>query len=850
MRCSTFKKTDCLTILPAIVLATLLSAITHANAIEADIDAGIVDSKRSEAGREGIHRTIPVVITDGDYRIRSNAQPNTGFLSRKIGTDASGANRLENTIQISRLVNRTPRQIWHIESAGQGKYRISSRAGEATGYLTRVRRRIANRWVAGAGVYLSKLRPQWPHQLWDLEAVGQNHYRIKNAWSGNGFLTRSNNTSSSIRVGRLTGQSTQLWSFIYSSADGVTIDASEEEPYLRIQARVLPDTKYRIQFTQGARNLSRLIDVPANTTLINQVFSGDEFASEDFDPGIDADFRLYRLLDGGAEHLVTEQSSVYPLPIPGEWYDQSERAHRSDFDYRPEPMDLGSDNRLTLTSDGSIREALYPRDFKDEGTCAVLQSGLPIWDGRKTVTVSGHYTGTADLIFDEETVGYMWVPAGAKLDVTGRLHYLKDGLFTTGSYTSWPAGLGGILNGSRPYATFRNTVNYTGINQFKRFLVPGKGGYLYVGISSGSVTPPSVQWTTSMRYRKPSQYSREPCRTFTTDALIRRSDFLNYHYHLNVQPIIDVYAQVFPGYDCFDAISNGIDGWNASGCLLDIADAGLPLAELASVRASFVAISGRKPYGAVTGINGKGFVRKLEARAAIDCAATGNQVNRSKRAKRRSVGHKLPARSSTCRITRKYGGQAGRLADKHPAVRALILESGRVSDSYAQRVVATAYRLEKRSGARFDAAKFADYVRRGDEDALEMFNRLGVRGFNLCKPGIGGVYVLVRLSDGAVIYAGQTNDFDRREAEHMRQILDRFDNVAFRFDRIHLSADYDVRRGLEQLKYNEIWGNVPVSVAKRNTANPSSNRQRPMSFLNPRLKWRLKTASAYRKICA
>ncbi|HEX2051789.1 MAG TPA: VWA domain-containing protein [Actinomycetota bacterium] len=119
----------------------------------------------------------------------------------------------------------------------------------------------------------------------------------------------------------------------------------------------------------------------------------------------------------------------------------------------------------------------------------------------------------------------------------------------------------------------------------------------------------------------------------------------------------------------------------------------------------------------------------------------------------------------------------------------------------------------------------------------------GYRPVDLCggPNGKGGVYHLVDDA-GKVRYVGRTDDFARRESEHLRN--PEFEGL--RFDPQYRTDNYQVQRGLEQRAYNDQWGDVPIADAR---AQGSLNKQRPMDPNHRSYTDRLDLAQLFMDLC-
>ncbi len=119
----------------------------------------------------------------------------------------------------------------------------------------------------------------------------------------------------------------------------------------------------------------------------------------------------------------------------------------------------------------------------------------------------------------------------------------------------------------------------------------------------------------------------------------------------------------------------------------------------------------------------------------------------------------------------------------------------------------------------------------------------GYRPKDLCsKSGVAGVYELVDTATQVVVYVGETNDFERRKAEHKAN--PKFKDLEFR--QVYEADNRNVRRGLEQDLFNQHWGDVDIRTAQ---AQGSLNGQRPMSKINPAKVLRAKLVNLWKTTC-
>ena len=101
-----------------------------------------------------------------------------------------------------------------------------------------------------------------------------------------------------------------------------------------------------------------------------------------------------------------------------------------------------------------------------------------------------------------------------------------------------------------------------------------------------------------------------------------------------------------------------------------------------------------------------------------------------------------------------------------------------------------------------------------------IFAGVGVGGANLGglkREVAGGTYKLVDPTTGEVMRTGRTNDLNRRQSEHRRNVVTR----GLDFERDWVTNDYAVQRGREQMLHEQY--------------QPALNRIRPISPTNPKL---------------
>lgn len=67
-----------------------------------------------------------------------------------------------------------------------------------------------------------------------------------------------------------------------------------------------------------------------------------------------------------------------------------------------------------------------------------------------------------------------------------------------------------------------------------------------------------------------------------------------------------------------------------------------------------------------------------------------------------------------------------------------------------------------------------------------------------------------------------------------------------RFERLHETTNFSVQRALEERLYNDVWGDVPVRVAR---SNGSMNRVRPIGTNNRLLPDYLDLAALHIELC-
>lgn len=128
------------------------------------------------------------------YRLHTGWQPETSFLTRVgIINNANGYDPADTTALYSLDQNSAlwSSMKWHLQRVSTGVYRIRCQWGSDNGYLTR--KGILNNqgWDPDTDVGLHALHDEWPSQLWKLEPASGGGFRLRNVWSGDdGYLTR------------------------------------------------------------------------------------------------------------------------------------------------------------------------------------------------------------------------------------------------------------------------------------------------------------------------------------------------------------------------------------------------------------------------------------------------------------------------------------------------------------------------------------------------------------------------------------------------------------------------------------------------------------------------------------
>ena len=109
-----------------------------------------------------------------------------------------------------------------------------------------------------------------------------------------------------------------------------------------------------------------------------------------------------------------------------------------------------------------------------------------------------------------------------------------------------------------------------------------------------------------------------------------------------------------------------------------------------------------------------------------------------------------------------------------------------------------------------------------------------------CGETKGGTYVLRDRQTGEIIRTGRTNDFNRREAEHLRDPR----LPAHFFDRAQNTNSYGAQRGLEQRLYD-----ANPQAVWRDDGTGGFNKRRPISPLNPNRNTYIELAEQFLELC-
>ncbi len=731
---------------------------------------------------------------------------------------------------------------------------------------------------------------------------------------------------------------------------------------------------YKLRFTQGERSFD--VETPEARPV---VVTGDDFASADFDYGIEADLELFHGVSG---EPVARYDDLFPLPVPADELIDTVNDKDDPFrEYEPFPTD--ENGQVLLDEEGSIIGATDFSEFEER--CAVLDPRLRI--NRKQVKLSGFWPKSTGLFYES----YLWVPEGWEINTKGtitpvpwptnveewnNLPVKMQLLVTTGIEHSGPQFF-------EPW--YYHSLSYDDIGRGGDILTIF-GGLPVSKSDEGRYVPVGVRALITSQYQydlvvkavpkdenDPAPYVDEPC-------LVFQNMFIELAPDLGIFTTIaevgvggaQLVAEFTPGYDCYDAAVNGVDGWNAAGCTADLVGGGTAIAALKTAdNVQFVARRGDDVVGAIKGVDGSRLADDLVEASAKVCGSFGADVNvvladgstvpismvesgdrvlswddEGNRVVASDVTsqwshleeltvatvdgstlaitadhvvwnetdddwqaidefdvgdrlltaddgntvvfegllpsgdglvevfdlavadsesffvvvgdeqvlvHNMPA---ACDIARKHGGSAGRLVDEFsdelPELARTVddfatANPGRRSVQNLDQAVRNVKKQADDAGVPFDVNRFNEFISKGGDDAAVLLKEKGLRALDtLCAPAAGGAYELVDVDSGNVIYVGETNDFARREMEHLQDA--RFENVgSLELDPIYEQRDYDVRRGLEQSLYDQRWGDVEIVEAK---SQGSLNRQRPMASRRTSvLETRRAFARAYLKIC-
>lgn len=266
-------------------------------------------------------------------------------------------------------------------------------------------------------------------------------------------------------------------------------------------------------------------------------------------------------------------------------------------------------------------------DFQDNA-CAQLQSGIPI--ALPGTTLAGEASYQNDTL-----VSYIWVPDGYYAHASGSLIPM-DATLTPNNlgifrFAPW-IDLSWQHKDSLHGVTYDSTSNSSYSSHFisgpTAVVVPG-GRFILTGVHMRWAFAAVVESTWSQTVHEPVPIdpanppppTGPPCVAFH-DMLLRKAD-IDYGvlFGDNVPSLSDtlldlggVLVQFIPGYDCVDAIVNGVNGWNAAGCIADLAALGVSLTALRNAGDfSIVARQGDDLVGAMDNIPASQFADDLES---------------------------------------------------------------------------------------------------------------------------------------------------------------------------------------------------------------------------------------------
>ncbi len=364
---------------------------------------------------------------------------------------------------------------------------------------------------------------------------------------------------------------------------------------------------YKLRFTQGERSFD--VETPEARPV---VVTGDDFASADFDYGIEADLELFHGVSG---EPVARYDDLFPLPVPADELIDTVNDKDDPFrEYEPFPTD--ENGQVLLDEEGSIIGATDFSEFEER--CAVLDPRLRI--NRKQVKLTGFWPKSTGLFYES----YLWVPEGWEINTKGtitpvpwptnveewnNLPVKMQLLVTTGIEHSGPQFF-------EPW--YYHSLSYDDIGRGGDILTIF-GGLPVSKSDEGRYVPVGVRALITSQYQydlvvkavpkdenDPAPYVDEPC-------LVFQNMFIELAPDLGIFTTIaevgvggaQLVAEFTPGYDCYDAAVNGVDGWNAAGCTADLVGGGTAIAALKTAdNVQFAARRGDDVVGAIKGVDG------------------------------------------------------------------------------------------------------------------------------------------------------------------------------------------------------------------------------------------------------
>lgn len=313
----------------------------------------------------------------------------------------------------------------------------------------------------------------------------------------------------------------------------------------------------------------------------------------------------------------------------------------------PQPSDYLSPGVITMPAapaplpQSSTPGALPPGTINyQNNVCATLQAGVPILEPGTTVA--------ADYGFQNDVmVGYIWVPTGYAPRATGSITPISTQMTpnTLGILEFQPWG----VNLGAQHKTALHGVGFdtTGSGSFSSHWTAGTpvaapGGQFimtgieqrwgYAAITTGNYTL-TVLDPQQIDPQAPPPVGPPSCVVFDNldlandlgiaFGMIFTDEFLDLVGDISdlVVEVGGIAVQFLPLYDCVDALTNGINGWNAAGCLLDLGAVGIAADILRQAgNLSIVGRAGDDVVGAIDNIDVNSFVNELVEAAGGACS--------------------------------------------------------------------------------------------------------------------------------------------------------------------------------------------------------------------------------------